>query len=172
MKSGGQIDFSRFRLIKATLKDAKVIVDFEAPRMAGQTYEPWRSTSNTQYNQPHADFWAAWIPVRNIVLRLFEWPKSKAEQVSVTGIELEHSGEDVFEVMFRFVFTNSSLATQIEISKTVPLTSITGILHSLTEKEIDAVANLVDEVQAYVSREKGATGDLFKHKAVAEINVN
>lgn len=171
MKGAGQIDFNRFRLVEAVMRKDKLIVDFEAPRLGGHTFEEWRSVSNVLFTTPHEDLITAWLPIRRIILRLFDWPDGRIDQVRVTGIRMEHSAEE-FEVSFRFIFSPSKIAGEMELSKTLPLTSIHGLSSSLTEDELDHITDLIEEIRAYVAREKSADGDLFDGKAVVDLHKN
>lgn len=172
MINAGAIDFSRFRLVKCHVKGATVIVEFEAPRMGAHVYEPIIIKSTIDYAQPHPDFFEAWKKVRPIILRIFDWQPHIVNQIVVTGIQVENQFDEAFEVSFRFVFMSSKIDGEIELTKTIPLTSISGLNRSLTEKELDDVATLIDEIQAYISREKLAQGDLFKDKSVAVVTTN
>ena len=173
MTGFGQIDWSRWRLTKCSRKGEYFIVEFDAPAMGGGPFETWQKKINTDFLLPHPDMMNAFAPLRMAVLRLFDWPGERADQVHVTGIELKHDpAGDYFEVSFRFVFLPENIPGEMEIMKTLPLTSMHGLANSLTETELGHLADCIEEVRLYVSRQKGAQGDLFSEKAVVDMNVN
>ena len=161
----GAIDWSQYQLLKWEFnpKSEESKLKFRAPTLGQEWFETYTKESNVGIFRPHPNFLRALNQLKQMVCRSMDWAFDDdiKTRLRVVGIEQKFDFDIVEEIYISFEYRSKNTHTRTTFKKGAVFSGRTGLASSLTDEELEWVADMIEQIRLYFSREKGASEGLF-----------
>ena len=163
--SKGVIDWSKIQLLKwdhNTTSDL-MLIRFNASTIGGMWPETRTLESAATVYVPHSNFFYARDQLKPLVARAMDWrfDAEIADRIQIVGLEQKMESALVSEIYISFVYRSQATGIRTTYKKGVTFSAHDGMKSSLDESEKDVMADFIEEIRLYASRQKGENNQLF-----------